>query len=68
MCGPGQQDADEHNAHWQAMNCIKVMNLSQDCLAGKEEKKRRERRGCTTTQLTERPKGKRKEEGALRDA
>lgn len=39
MCGPGQQDADEHNAHWQAMNCIKVMNPSQDCLAGKEEKK-----------------------------
>lgn len=58
MCGPGQQDADDHNAHWQAMNCIKVMNPSQDSLGRKRRKARAERRDCTTTQLTERPEEK----------
>lgn len=43
VCGPGQQDADEHNSHWQAMNCIKVMNPSQDSLGRKRRKARAQR-------------------------
>lgn len=41
VCGPGQQDADADNA--QSMNCIKVMNPSQDFARARKGRRRKPR-------------------------